>query len=68
MQLFLLLLAAVVIGYLIARSKWSKNIDDTSEKVKSSTTSTWNRLFGKRKKEEGEPAEVEQQKPPTDEL
>jgi hypothetical protein len=66
MQLFLLLLAAIVIGYLIARSKWSKNIDDTSDKVKSSTTSTWNRLFSKKEKEEA-PEETEEETASTEE-
>ncbi len=39
MQLFILLLIALVVGYLIARSRWSKNIDEAASKAADSTIS-----------------------------
>jgi hypothetical protein len=40
MALIILVIAAVVIGYFLARSKYSDSIDETTEKV-SSTTRSW---------------------------
>jgi len=39
MQLFILLAIALVVGYLIARSRWSKNIDETASKATESSVS-----------------------------
>lgn len=53
MQLAILLLIALVVGYLIARSRWSKAIDDTASDAAKSTQSFFegvgNRIRGKPK-------------------
>lgn len=45
MQLFILLLIALVVGYLIARSRWSKNIDDTANSAARTTQSWFSRAW-----------------------
>jgi hypothetical protein len=57
MQLFILLLIALVVGYLIARSRWSKNIDDTASTAAKSTQSLFERTRDRlrRKPKETEP-------------
>jgi hypothetical protein len=55
MQLLILLIIAGVIGYFVARSRFSKPIDDATEKVAESSRSMadktegwWRRTFGKK--------------------
>jgi hypothetical protein len=55
MQLLILLLIAGVIGYFVARSRFSRSIDDATEKVADSSRGMadkaegwWRRTFGKK--------------------
>ena len=54
MPILVLLIIAIVVGYFLGRSKYSKSIDSTYNSAKDSVSSTWNNVFGKK---EAEPAE-----------
>jgi len=66
MPILVLLIVAVVVGYFLGRSKYSKSIDSTYNSAKGSVSSTWNNVFGKKEAEPAEdaasePEEVEQE-------
>jgi hypothetical protein len=67
MQLVIVILVAVVIGYVLAKSRISKPIDKTSERVTQTTrdladkTEGWVRdRFGRKQQDIGEPVESEE--------
>ncbi len=54
MPIILLLIIAVVVGYFLGRSKYSKSIDNTYNSTKDSVSNTWQGWFGGKDKESTE--------------
>lgn len=54
MPIIVLLIIAIVVGYFLGRSKYSKSIDNTYNSTKDSVSNKWQGWFGGKDKEPSE--------------